>query len=98
MQLMAADLSAAAQAEPENLQYRGGRLYWSGGGAVAAVGRSGVKTDKHEGDHASPAGTYSLLYGFYRPDRLAWPKTDLPMTALRPNFGWCDAADDPHVS
>ena len=81
-----------------NLIYEKGVLSWPGGSARAACGLSGVKADKREGDHASPAGTFPLLYGFYRPDRVAWPKTDLPMTGLRPNFGWCDAPDDPHYN
>ena len=81
-----------------NLIYQKGVLSWPGGSARAACGLAGVKTDKHEGDHASPAGTYPLLYGFYRPDRVVWPKTDLPMTGLRPDFGWCDAPDDPHYN
>ena len=81
-----------------NLIYGNGKLSWPGGEARAVCGLAGVKADKREGDHASPAGTFPLLYGFYRPDRMAWPKTDLPMTGLRPNFGWCDAPDDPHYN
>ena len=33
----------------------------------------GVKADKHEGDGATPAGTYPLVSVFYRPDRTAPP-------------------------
>ena len=81
-----------------NLIYEKGVLSWPGGSARAACGLAGVKTDKREGDHASPAGTFPLLYGFYRLDRVGWPKTDLPMTGLRPDFGWCDAPEDPHYN
>jgi L,D-peptidoglycan transpeptidase YkuD (ErfK/YbiS/YcfS/YnhG family) len=81
-----------------DLTYENGVLTWSGGSARAACGSGGVRADKKEGDHASPAGIFPLLYGFYRPDRVTWPKTDLPLTALRPNFGWCDAPDDPHYN
>jgi L,D-peptidoglycan transpeptidase YkuD (ErfK/YbiS/YcfS/YnhG family) len=92
-------LSRAANAmDYANLIYENGTLSWPGGSAQAACGRAGVRADKREGDHASPAGTFPLLYGYYRPDRVAWPKTDLPLTGLRPNFGWCDAADDPHYN
>jgi L,D-peptidoglycan transpeptidase YkuD (ErfK/YbiS/YcfS/YnhG family) len=84
--------------EYADLTYEKGMLTWPGGSARAACGLGGVRADKHEGDHASPAGTFPLLYGFYRPDRMAWPKTDLPLTGLRPNFAWCDAPDDPHYN
>ena len=97
--ISATPLSRAANAmPPANLIYEKGTLSWPGGSARAACGLAGVKIDKHEGDHASPAGTFPLLYGFYRPDRVAWPKTDLALTALRPDFGWCDAPDDPHYN
>jgi L,D-peptidoglycan transpeptidase YkuD (ErfK/YbiS/YcfS/YnhG family) len=78
----------------ENLEYRGGRLYWSGGSAVAAVGRAGVKADKHEGDGATPAGTYPLLSILYRPDRIAAPLSQLPMKPLAPSDGWVDEPAD----
>jgi L,D-peptidoglycan transpeptidase YkuD (ErfK/YbiS/YcfS/YnhG family) len=95
----AAPLSRAATAMSHtDLIYAQGKLSWPGGATRAVCGKGGVRADKREGDGASPAGTFPLLYGFYRPDRVAWPKTDLPMTALRPDFGWCDAADDPHYN
>ena len=78
----------------EDLEYRAGRLHWSRGSAVAAVGRSGVKADKHEGDGATPAGTYPLVSIFYRPDRVALPASALPVTPLAPNHGWVDAPGD----
>jgi len=31
---------------------------------------------------------------YYRPDRMPRPRTMLPLRALRPNDGWCDAPDD----
>jgi L,D-peptidoglycan transpeptidase YkuD (ErfK/YbiS/YcfS/YnhG family) len=87
-------LSAAASAEPENLEYRGGRLNWSGGSAAAAVGRAGVRADKHESDGASPAGTYPLVSIFYRPDRIAAPLSPLPVKPLAPSDGWVDEPAD----
>ena len=97
--ISAAPLPRVAKAmDYANLIYENGMLSWPGGSARAACGLAGVKAEKREGDHASPAGTFPLLYGFYRPDRVVWPKTDLPLTGLRPNFGWCDAPDDPHYN
>jgi L,D-peptidoglycan transpeptidase YkuD (ErfK/YbiS/YcfS/YnhG family) len=94
VQLMAADLSAAEQAETENLQYRGGRLYWSGGSAAAAAGRAGVKADKREGDGATPAGTYPLVSILYRPDKVPAPRSQLPVRALTSTDGWVDEPAD----
>lgn len=88
---MAARLAAAALGD---LEYRGGRLYWSGGSAVAAVGRAGVRAEKQEGDGATPAGTYPLVSIFYRQDRIAPPASGLPVNPLAPNHGWVDDPKD----
>lgn len=92
--LMSARLSAAAQTEAEDLEYRDGRLRWSRGSAAAAVGRAGVKADKHEGDGATPAGTYPLVSILYRPDRLAAPLSALPVKPLAASDGWVDERAD----
>src|SRR5437879_5388024 len=78
----------AATAGFIDLSYAGGWLSWPGGSAPAACGRGGVRSDKREGDGASPAGTYPLIGAFYRPDRLAPPASGLPLRALRPDDGW----------
>ena len=91
---MSPRLFAAAQTEAENLEYREGRLHWSRGSAVAAVGRAGVKADKHEGDGATPVGTYPLVSILYRPDRVAPPASQLPVQPLAPSDGWVDDPAD----
>ena len=55
-----------------------------------ALGRSGITSRKREGDGATPAGRFKLLYGYYRKDRLAKPSTQLPVKSIRPTDGWCD--------
>jgi L,D-peptidoglycan transpeptidase YkuD (ErfK/YbiS/YcfS/YnhG family) len=97
-QLVIAGLSRAATTEYEDLEYRDGRLHWSRGSTVAAVGRAGVKADKHEGDGATPAGTYPLVSVFYRDDRIARPASHLPVNPLAPSHGWVDAPGDPHYN
>jgi L,D-peptidoglycan transpeptidase YkuD (ErfK/YbiS/YcfS/YnhG family) len=87
-------LSAATPTQTENLEYRDGRLYWSLGSATAAVGRAGVKTDKHERDGATPAGTYPLVSILYRPDRVEPPSSQLPVKPLAPSDGWVDEPAD----
>src|SRR6266550_4516662 len=94
MLLTFAGLSQGAAAGYENLEYRSGRLHWSRGSVVAAVGRAGVKADKREGDGATPAGTYPLVSVLYREDRIARPTSHLPVRPLAPNDGWVDAPAD----
>lgn len=67
----------------------GGRTY------RCAIGRSGIRTDKKEGDGASPTGSYALVRGMYRPDRVEAPDTKLTMAPILEQDGWCDAPDDP---
>ena len=81
-----------------DLVYEKGMLSWPGGSARAVCGKAGVTEDKREGDHASPAGRFPLVRAFYRPDRLAAPKTTLPLAALAPGDGWCDDPADPNYN
>lgn len=71
----------------------GGRAFLRVGGLFlrCALGRSGVTARKREGDGATPAGRYRLLKLFYRRDRRARPTAQVPLGALRPNQGWCEA-------
>lgn len=59
-----------------------------------AVGRGGIRQAKREGDGGTPAGVWPLREVLYRADRIAKPKTALPVRALSPNDGWCDAPGD----
>ncbi len=59
-----------------------------------ALGRSGLRALKREGDGATPAGNFAFLQAFYRADRLQRPRTALPVRPLRPSDGWCDAVGD----
>ena len=62
-----------------------------------ALGPAGVvpAVDKREGDGASPAGVWPIRRVLYRPDRGRAPATALPVAAIAPDDGWCDAPDDP---
>ena len=62
-----------------------------------ALGPSGVTDpqDKHEGDGATPLGILPIRRALYRPDRGPPPLTALPVAAIAPDDGWCDAPDDP---
>jgi L,D-peptidoglycan transpeptidase YkuD (ErfK/YbiS/YcfS/YnhG family) len=72
-----------------------GQARWGGRTMRCALGSAGIRADKREGDRATPAGRFALRRLLYRPDRLERPPTGLPVLALTPRDGWCDAADDP---
>jgi L,D-peptidoglycan transpeptidase YkuD (ErfK/YbiS/YcfS/YnhG family) len=59
-----------------------------------ALGRSGVRIDKREGDGATPAGLYPLHQLLYRADRLVRPDSRLPMAKIQATDGWCDDPAD----
>src|ERR1700756_2376607 len=68
-----AERKGAAAVAPVKLEYHDGYLYWPGGQTRAAVGAAGVSSAKHEGDKATPAGTFPLPFGMYRQDRIKLP-------------------------
>jgi L,D-peptidoglycan transpeptidase YkuD (ErfK/YbiS/YcfS/YnhG family) len=63
-----------------------------------ALGRRGKRWRKHEGDGASPCGTWPMRYAYYRADRLRRPRTGLQLMPLQQNTGWCDASGDRHYN
>ncbi len=59
-----------------------------------ALGRSGCKPLKREGDGATPLGRFKLRRVYFRPDRVARPGSPLPVRPTRSADGWCDAPGD----
>lgn len=58
------------------------------------LGRSGMSRRKREGDGATPVGCFSLRQVLYRRDRIMIPRAGLPVRAIGPGDGWCDASGD----
>jgi len=56
----------------------------------AALGRSGVRSDKHEGDGATPVGSLPLRRVLYRADRSPPPECAVPVEPIALTDGWCD--------
>ena len=59
-----------------------------------ALGRSGIKANKREGDGSTPRGSFLLRRLWWRADRMARPRTRLPVRPIRSNDGWCEDPRD----
>jgi L,D-peptidoglycan transpeptidase YkuD (ErfK/YbiS/YcfS/YnhG family) len=55
-----------------------------------ALGRSGIKALKREGDGATPAGRFPVRRVLYRADRVTRPRSVFPLRAIRSDDGWCE--------
>lgn len=59
-----------------------------------ALGRSGIRASKREGDGASPRGSFSILIGYYRADKFSRLPTGIDLRRIVRYAGWCDAPGD----
>ncbi len=55
-----------------------------------ALGRGGIKTNKREGDGATPRGIFRPVRLWWRADRHPRPRTMLPVRRIGPRDGWCE--------
>jgi L,D-peptidoglycan transpeptidase YkuD (ErfK/YbiS/YcfS/YnhG family) len=60
----------------------------------AALGRTGIRALKREGDGATPLGRFPVRQVLYRGDRLRRPRTMLPLRAIGGRDGWCENPAD----
>jgi L,D-peptidoglycan transpeptidase YkuD (ErfK/YbiS/YcfS/YnhG family) len=72
-----------------------GWAVWSGRRMRCALGRGGIRTQKREGDGATPAGILAMRRLLYRADRLPRLASGLAAAAITPADGWCDDPADP---
>jgi L,D-peptidoglycan transpeptidase YkuD (ErfK/YbiS/YcfS/YnhG family) len=75
-----------------------GRLTAGGLCVPCALGPAGIVRRKREGDGATPAGRFPLLWAFYRPDRPRPAAGGAPMRALRRDAGWCEDPRSPNYN
>ena len=59
-----------------------------------ALGRSGMRADKREGDGGTPRGCFRPVRLWWRADRMPRPRTALPVRRIRPTDAWCEDPDD----
>ena len=69
-------------------------LTWRDRTHRCALGRAGIRTNKREGDGATPSGCFELQGVLYRADRLKKPRTTLSVRSITQNDGWCDDPND----
>jgi L,D-peptidoglycan transpeptidase YkuD (ErfK/YbiS/YcfS/YnhG family) len=76
----------------------GAWLDWGSGRRRAAVGAAGIAVKGGEGDGVTPRGIFPVREIFYRSDRIAAPRTQLPLRVMQKDDGWCDAPGDPNYN
>lgn len=59
-----------------------------------ALGRTGIKADKREGDDATPRGRFRPLRIWWRADRTIRPRTTLPVRRITGTDAWCEDPAD----
>ena len=76
----------------------GAWLDWGAGRNRAATGPAGIAVKGGEGDGITPRGIFPVREIFYRADRIAPPRTQLPVRRIEKDDGWCDAPNDPNYN
>ena len=71
-----------------------GFLFAGAGAFRVALGRTGIRTAKREGDGGTPAGRFHPVRLWWRADRLARPRTLLPVRRIDADDAWCEDPTD----
>ena len=71
-------------------------LHFAGRFFPASIGKTGITSNKREGDNATPSGNHKIISVLYRPDRVRkpcdWAKT------IKPYDIWSDDIKDPNYN
>ena len=54
------------------------------------VGKKGFRSNKREGDHATPRGLFDLKKLYFRGDRVGFPSCNIKKKLIKKNMAWCD--------
>ena len=71
-----------------------GWLFASGLVLPVALGRSGIRALKREGDGGTPPGRFRPVRLWWRADRAPRPRTRLPVRRIGPDDAWCEDPAD----
>jgi len=82
-------------ARPEDLVVTRWGARFLGRHMPCAIGRGSVTGAKREGDGGTPAGTWRLAMGGWRPDRMVPPASAIPLMPVGPADIWSDDPADP---
>jgi L,D-peptidoglycan transpeptidase YkuD (ErfK/YbiS/YcfS/YnhG family) len=75
-----------------------GWLMCCGRSVPVALGRSGIRANKWEGDGATPRGLFRPLRLWWRGDRHPRPRSFLPVQRLKPTDAWCEDPASRHYN
>lgn len=63
-----------------------------------ALGRSGIRANKREGDGGTPKGSFRPMRLWWRADRYPRPRTFLPVRTIFAEDAWCEISTDRHYN
>jgi len=72
-----------------NIELKNKFLYFNKYKIKCTLGKRGITHKKVEGDHKTPAGTFTFKSIFYRKDRMLKLKSVLNKIVIKKNMGWC---------
>jgi L,D-peptidoglycan transpeptidase YkuD (ErfK/YbiS/YcfS/YnhG family) len=55
-----------------------------------ALGKSGIRKKRTEGDNITPKGNFKIIKIYYRKDRITKINSAFKLIEIKKNMGWCD--------
>jgi L,D-peptidoglycan transpeptidase YkuD (ErfK/YbiS/YcfS/YnhG family) len=77
--------------------YPAAKVYFEQNTFDSVIGKEGITSNetKKEGDSKTPVGEFRILGLYYRPDKMAKPKSGLPTYEIVPDDIWVDESGSP---